>query len=262
MALKFINVDISTYPADIQPFLSDAKLYDSSGGYSGAETIFIEKDNGYFLKSAPKGTLEREAIMGRYFHGKSLSPNVFAYISNGRDYMLTEKINGEDCTNEKYLAQPERLCDIFAERLAMLHSLDCADCPVPNHTQKYFSAAEKNFREERYDKSLFLDNWGYATAEEAWHVIETRGHLLQTNTLLHGDYCLPNIILDDWKFSGFIDLGNGGVGDRHVDIFWALWTLNWNLKTAKYRDRFIDIYGRAKVDEECLKIVAAFEVFG
>jgi kanamycin kinase len=79
---------------------------------------------------------------------------------------------------------------------------------------------------------------------------------------LHGDYCLPNIILDDWQFSGFIDLDNSGVGDRHVDLFWATWTLFFNLKTDKYRERFIDAYGREKVDEDMLRAIAAIEVFG
>ena len=79
--------------------------------------------------------------------------------------------------------------------------------------------------------------------------------------LLHGDYCLPNIMLDNWKLSSLIDLGNGGVGDRHVDLFWGAWTLWFNLKTDKYRDRFFDAYGRDKVDEEKIKIIAAAEVF-
>jgi kanamycin kinase len=92
--------------------------------------------------------------------------------------------------------------------------------------------------------------------------VEKRGHLLKTDTLLHGDYCLPNIILNDWEFSGFIDLDHGGVGDRHVDIFWATWTLAWNLKTHNYRERFFDAYGRDKVDEDMLRVVAAVEVFG
>lgn len=79
--------------------------------------------------------------------------------------------------------------------------------------------------------------------------------------LLHGDYCLPNILLDDWKFSGFIDLGGSGVGDRHIDIFWGVWTLFFNLKSNAYYERFLDTYGREAVEPEILRTVAAFEVF-
>ena len=69
-------------------------------------------------------------------------------------------------------------------------------------------------------------------------------------------------MLDDWNFSGFIDLGGAGVGDRHVDLFWGVWTLEFNLKTNRYRSRFIDAYGKSLVDEEKLKTIAAIEVFG
>ena len=86
--------------------------------------------------------------------------------------------------------------------------------------------------------------------------------LMKNDTLIHGDYCLPNIMLDDWRFSGFIDLGNGGVGDKHIDLFWGAWTLNFNLKTDKYRDRFLDAYGRSDIEEEMFKVIAAAEVFG
>ncbi|MCL2055067.1 MAG: phosphotransferase [Oscillospiraceae bacterium] len=108
----------------------------------------------------------------------------------------------------------------------------------------------------------FHDSFGYASSEEAWAVVEKYAHFLKTDTLLHGDYCLPNIILNDWKFSGFIDLDSGGVGDRHVDVFWGAFTLWFNLKTDKYRERFLDAYGRDKVDKEMLRVVAAVEVFG
>ena len=69
-------------------------------------------------------------------------------------------------------------------------------------------------------------------------------------------------MLDNWRFSGFIDLGNGGVGDRHVDLFWGAWTLNFNLGTDQYRERFFDAYGKDRVDKDILKIIAAAEVFG
>jgi len=71
-----------------------------------------------------------------------------------------------------------------------------------------------------------------------------------------------NIILKDGTFSGFIDLGNGGVGDRHIDLFWGLWSLAHNLGTNQYAERFLDGYGREKVDKEVLRIVEAIENFG
>jgi kanamycin kinase len=58
------------------------------------------------------------------------------------------------------------------------------------------------------------------------------------NVIIHGDYCLPNIIMDNFSFKSFIDLGDGGLGDRHNDIYLGLWTLNYNLKTDTYRDLF------------------------
>ena len=85
---------------------------------------------------------------------------------------------------------------------------------------------------------------------------------MKSDVLIHGDYCLPNIMLDAWRLSAYIDVGNGGVADRHIDLFWGAWTLGFNLHTDKYRDRFLDAYGRDKVDTEVLKIVAAAEVFG
>ena len=261
MKLTLITPDISTYPTKLQPFMSGAKLFDSSCSPQ-ANVIFIEKDGGYFLKTSPKGSLEREAALTRYFHNKGLSANVVEYISNESDWLLTEKIHGDDCVAAKYLEQPERLCDTLAEQLALLHAKDFSDCPVQNHTELYISGVKQNKLDGTFDKSNFPDSFGYKSAEEAWDVVEKQAHLLKTETLLHGDYCLPNIILNDWRFSGFIDLDSGGVGDRHVDLFWGIWSLWYNLKTNKYRERFIDVYGRNKVDEEILRIVAAVEVFG
>ncbi|MBO7178544.1 MAG: phosphotransferase, partial [Clostridia bacterium] len=93
-------------------------------------------------------------------------------------------------------------------------------------------------------------------------VFQSSKAILTDKVLLHGDYCLPNVILNDWKFSGFIDVGQGGVGDRHVDVFWGIWTLEFNLKTNAYRNRFLDAYGRDLIDEEKLKVIGAIEVFG
>ena len=69
-------------------------------------------------------------------------------------------------------------------------------------------------------------------------------------------------MLDHWRFSGFIDLGNGGLGDRHVDLFWGAWTLRYNLKTDRYCDIFFDAYGREAINPTLLRAIAAIETFG
>ena len=126
----------------------------------------------------------------------------------------------------------------------------------------YFALAEENYRTGNYDSSQFPDCFGYSSAKQARDTLVNGKELLKADTLIHGDYCLPNVMYDNWKFTGFIDLGNGGVGDRHIDIFWGIWTLWFNLKTDKYASRFLDAYGRDAINTDALKVVAAAEVFG
>jgi len=257
MNLIPLTLDLSLYPVELRSLLSNTKLYDSSCSPQ-AKVIFIDKDNGYFLKYSPVGSkkLQDEVELTKYFHTKGLAPEVLTFITYecDHDWLLTAKIQGDDCITLKYIEYPERLCDTIAEQLVLLHNMDFSDCPVRNHTERYLKTAEFNKQTDNFDKSF-----GYASPNEAWTVIEKYKHLLKTDTLLHGDYCLPNIILEDWKFSGFVDLDSGGVGDRHVDVFWGIWTLWYNLKTDKFRQRFIDIYGRNKIDKEMLRLVAAVE---
>ena len=256
-----IRPDMEAIPSAFHHLLTGAAVYDSSCSPQ-ARVMYIETDGGYYLKASPAGTLSAEAEMTRYFHQKGLAAEVLHFVSGEQDWLLTARVPGEDATDQQYLADPKRLCDTIALQLRRLHELDTAGCPIPDHTARYLKTVEKNYSTGHYDAALFPDNWGYASAEEAIRVVERHAHLLKNDTLLHGDYCLPNIMLDNWRFSGFIDLGNGGVGDRHVDIFWGAWTLSFNLKTDRYRDRFLDAYGRDAVEEEILRVIAACEVFG
>ena len=261
MKRVIVKPDFGQIPAVFQPLLSGCAVYDSSCSPE-AQVLFIDRDEGYYLKSAPLGALQAEAEMTAYLHGKDLAAEVLIYLSDARDWLLTRRVPGEDCTHGQYLAEPERLCNLLGEQLRMLHEMDASDCPVQDRLAGYRALAEKNYRSGNFDAAQFPDSFGYASAQAAWEVIGREGHLLKNEVLLHGDYCLPNVMLDDWRFSGFIDVGNGGVGDRHIDLFWGVWTLGFNLKTDRYGARFLDAYGRDRVDEEKLRIVAAFEVFG
>ncbi len=264
MKRTLLTIDANKFPADYRPLLTGAPVYDSSCS-PAAKVYFIDRDGGYYLKTQPvsAGSLRLEAEKTRFFHEKGLGAEVLSYTTVGdADWLLTRRVVGEDCTHADYLSDPKRLCDLWAEILRRLHELPTEGCPAPDYLDKYLALAEDNYAKGNYDKTAFPDSFGYASAKEAWKALSEGRHLLKADTLIHGDYCLPNIMLHDWKFSGFIDLGNSGVADRHIDLFWGAWTLWFNLHTDAYRGRFFDAYGRDRVDEEIIRVVAAAEVFG
>ena len=257
-----IPVNIADFPVPFCHLLQNARVFDSSCSPE-ARVFFIDRDGGLFLKRAAAGTLKKEALQTRYFHEKGLSAPVLDYREeNGFDWLLTARVAGEDCTHEDYLADPARLCDLIATRLRALHELSCANCPVADHTANYVATVEKNNLAGIFDPSFLPPVMGDMDKNAAFSYFDAHKSALQTNTLLHGDYCLPNILLDNWEFSGFIDLGNGGVGDRHVDLFWGAWTLAFNLGTDAYRDRFFDAYGRDRIDLDLVDLVGVAECFG
>ena len=257
MKLTRITPNLDLYPEEFLPLLDGARVFDSSCSPE-AKVIYIDRDEGYFLKSSEKGSLVREALLGGYFHKKGLAPEVISYLSLEKDYLLTKKAQGLDATAKIYLDEPKRLAEKMGEVLRELHSLDFQDCPVKNRMESYFSLAEENARLDKYDLSF----GSFKSKKEAYEALKASRDILKCDTLIHGDFCLPNILFDNWSFSSFIDLGNGGAGDKHIDIFWGAWTLNFNLKTDKYRDIFLSAYGKERIENEALIAVSAAEIFG
>ena len=256
------EINKNSFPKELHGIIEGADIYDSSCSRA-AKVYFIDRDNGYYLKiSAPK-SLKREAEMTEYFGKIGLGAKVLNYISGEKDYLLTEKVQGEDLTFEEYLSQPERLAETSGKLLRKLHETDFSDCPVQNKLQETISDAKENYLKGNFGANEHLpEKYRPKNAEEAWKFVEENKHLLNADTLVHGDYCLPNVMLDNWKFSGFIDLGDSGVSDRHFDLFWGAWTLEFNLKTDKYADIFFDAYGRDFINMTKLKTVAMLGCFG
>ena len=56
------------------------------------------------------------------------------------------------------------------------------------------------------------------------------------NKLVHGDFCLPNILIHNNKVSGFIDVEAMGLGDPWIDYSWCIWSLEYNLKSKEYTE--------------------------
>lgn len=248
------RIDLSdlALPDELAEWVGDASIYESSGE-SGAKTVYVDRGGGAYLKIAPCGSLSLAAQMQSYFANKKMSSPVLKYLSADRDYLLTEPLKGEDGTAEKYLSEPKQLSGLFGQTLRLLHEIDSSDCPIKDRMTELINTANKTpFIQTHLDD--IAGYIGTARSDTAAFEIKANSGIIKNDVIIHGDYCLPNIILDNWTFTGFIDVADGGVGDRHYDLAWGLWTLNWNLKTPKYGQRFLDAYGWDVIDKNRLRI--------
>lgn len=250
--------DPDAFPAALRPYLR-GRIYDSSS--SPEARVFFLGDTGLYLKKAPRGSLEKEAKMTSYFYKIGLSVEVCAYLSEEEDWLLTAAADGEDATSPAYLANGRRLAVTIGEALRALHERETVGCPVPDRTGDYLRTVEENAARGVFDPSYLPEGIALSPAE-ALATVRDAAPALTSRVLLHGDYCLPNILLRAGRVTGFIDLGGAGVGDRHIDLFWGAWTLRFNLGTDRYRDEFFAAYGRELVDPALLRAVAAAECFG
>ena len=257
-----IETDPSLFPDEVRDYLRGADVYDSSCSEE-ARVYYIDRDGGMFLKRYSAGRLKAEAAMTAYYHSLGLSAEVLSYVNTeAYDYLLTRRIPGEDCTHPMYKAEPERLCEIMAVQLRKLHEIRADSCPVKDRLDSYRASVLSGYEKGKYEPELFRGLWEFSSEEEARKSAERGLPFLKKDVLIHGDYCLPNILLNNWQFSGFIDVGGGGIADRHIDLLWGIWTLMFNLGTARYSDRFMDAYGRESIDPELLRCVAAMEMIG
>ena len=252
-----ITLDPGLFSVDVAVFSDGADIYGGSCSEE-AHVYFIDRGQGFFLKEVAADFLKPEYLMHDYFHSIGLTSSALLYQTVGdRDFLITERVPGEDCTH--YTDNPDQLCDIIAVNLRMLHDQPISGSPIQDRVTVYVRSVLNGYAGGKFEHDLFEGLWEFSSDQAAWEAAKEGIGSLEQNVLIHGDYCLPNIILNDWKLSGFIDLINGGVGDRHIDVLWGIWTLKYNLGTGQYTDRFIDAYGRNMVDKDKHRCIVAME---
>ena len=257
MKKQSIQLSLNDFPKELHPYLVGVDLYDSSC-HSNAQTLYLPPD--HYLKIDASGELAREAMMTQQFHRCKLGVEVVKYLSTDRDYLLSEAAKGEDLTH--WLEDPKRLCDIMADALRNLHNMPIAGMPISLSHERFLTSVHGPSAGGYYDPSVSMTRFPVTSKEEAWQIMQKNKHRLHADTLIHGDYCLPNIVCTDDGNVTLIDLGLAGIGDRHCDLYWAIWSLAYNLGTDVYTDYFLDCYGRDNFEYDMLQVIAAFEVFG
>ena len=208
------------FPDRIAGFVAGKTYTENLTGMSGSRVLMYDE---YVLKieKTRQEDLETIAVM-RWLEGRIPVPVIAVYAEeDGFSYTLMSRVQGRMACDEYYLERPDELTTLLAEALHMLWNVDTAGCPRERSID--VELAEAKYRVERH--LVDMDNvepetfgpGGFRDPEEllAWLYDHRPSY---EPVLSHGDFCLPNIYLDNGGISGFIDLGDTGIGDKWRDI--------------------------------------------
>lgn len=239
----------------IEYFFASPGAFQETSGMSGAKTYYLDRDGGYYLKVWDAGKLKKEFAALNFFSQYIDTPELVGYKSEGRDYLVTRPLPGKSASDPSRLKSPELLAAALGKILREFHDKNISDCPFSNSVEDMLARVEKNYATGMFDKKLAA-YIGESEIKHIYNYIERNCKILKNDTVIHGDFCLPNILLDsDHRFTGFLDMGAAGIGDRHYDLFWGRWSLWYNLGTDQYGETFFQFYGQDAIDFQRLKVI-------
>lgn len=183
---------------------------------------------------------ENHLAMLRWLEGKIEAPRVIeTVVQEGFRWVLMTRLRGEMACADSFRRDPHRMVRVLADAMKRLWAVDVVGCPVAQSPRAKLERARKTVEAGKVDMELVDPDTfgpeGFSSPAELLRWLEA--HMPDCEPVLtHGDFCLPNVFLRDWQFSGFLDLGRSGAGDKWTDI-----AICWR----SLRDNFGGHYGEA-----------------
>lgn len=167
-------------------------------------------------------SIEKQVQMMQWLKGKLPVPELIAYEEeDGKSYLLMSRIGGVMSCDTYYLEHPKELLEMLASGLKMLWEVDVRDCPCTRDLDAILKEARIRVENNLVDtEDAEPTTFGEGSFNNPNHLLEwLENHRPSFEPVLsHGDYCLPNIFLENGQIKGFIDLGKTGVSDKWNDI--------------------------------------------
>lgn len=225
-------------PPQIARLTQDRDFVMDTTGLSGA-AIAVYAD--MVLKSEPVSEeSEHHCAMLRWLDGRIPAPRLLECAeADGWRWSLMSRIQGSMACSDENRRDPHALVRELASAMKRLWAADLSGCPVDQSPDAKLFRAERIVEMGQVDMELVdpdtFGEGGFDSPAELFNWLR-ENKLPYEPVLTHGDFCLPNIYLQDGKLSGFLDLGRSGAGDRWTDI-----AICWR----SLRDNFGGHYGEA-----------------
>ena len=199
-----------------------------------------------YLKVSPAGdehTLAAERDRMTWAGPRLPVPRVLDHGTDGtHQWLLTDGMDGRSAVEDDLCADPRRLVPLLGQGLRRFHSIAWKDCPFNGRLDSVLPVIRQRLSDGTSDPDWVFKRHGNITAHAALDQLEQHPPSHEDLVVCHGDYCVPNVLIQDWRLAGFVDLGAVAVADRWRDIAVALWSVTRNMGPG-WEEQFLDAYG-------------------
>jgi kanamycin kinase len=160
------------------------------------------------------------------------------------DWLLTDALPGADATRHSLLAEPERIVPALARGLADFHARAPLDqCPFTFRVADALAHVRERIRTGIATAADLHPEHQHLSVDNALAELERLRPATEDLVVCHGDYCFPNVLLDDTgTVTGYVDLAELAVADRWWDVAIGAWSTTWNVG-PDWEDVFYVAYG-------------------
>ena len=207
-------------PSKIKSLINNKSYIIDDIGMSGNQVLIFD-DMVLKIENESESVRKQVEIM-KWLESKIPVPKVIEFEEeNAQSYLLMSRVVGEMSCDEYYLERPEVLVRALADGLKMLWNIDVSGCPRERDLEEVLKEARYQVENNLVDlDNVETDTFGENGFESPKHLLEW----LENNkpsyepAFSHGDYCLPNVLLEGGQIKGFIDLDRAGICDKWNDI--------------------------------------------
>ena len=136
-------------------------------------------------------------------------------------YLLMGRIGGVMACHRTMMTRPAVVTSLLAEALRRMWELDTTGCPTVHTLDRKLALAAARVEGGLVDvEDCNPATFGKGGFRDPAHLLQW----LEDNrppeepVFSHGDFCLPNLLLENDRIRGYIDLGRAGLADRWQDI--------------------------------------------
>jgi kanamycin kinase len=159
--------------------------------------------------------------------------------------LVTKGLPGRDATDPTWRSDLPALVRALGLGLRAFHEAVSEEwCPFRFDLARALAHVEERVRTNGIRGRKFHDEHANLTPATALAELESLAPPDEDLVVCHGNFCAPNVVLQDWRATGFVDLGELGAADRWWDVAVGAWSVGWNFG-KELEPLFYESYGIA-----------------